>query len=331
MNILVTGATGFIGHHLVKQLVNEGHTCRCLVRRLDGLDSSLYHPLIELYLGDITDPKSLEDIGAGIDVAYHLAGAGHVSSVFSKRNEPSFIINVVGTRNLIKACGLKSVPRFIHFSSTAAMGLIKRPKIDETTPCNPQTPYQKSKYAGELAALEEGAKYGMQVIILRPCMVYGPGGRGEFLKFCRLVNKGLFPQIGLGQNLTPIVHVQDVVRAAVNAKNKGREGQVYLIASDHSPPLADIHKFITEGLKRRRAYFYVPVWLAYSVAFFLECFSSLRDKEPVASRANIISTITGRQFDITKAKTELLYSPRVDMRIGIREVITWYKEHNLLK
>jgi len=325
MNVLVTGATGFIGRRLVGRLVDEGHHCRCLVRQTDGLESIFQKPNVDLFIGDITDPNSLKDIGKEIDVAYHLAGAGHVSSISTKGYEESFNINVRGTRNLVRACGLNSVRRIIHFSSTAAMGLIRRPKIDETSQCRPRTPYQKSKYASEIAVLQEGKKYGMEVIILRPCMVYGPGCKGEFLKFCRLINMGIFPRIGLGKNLTPIVHVNDVVQAAAKSLQKGRPGEVYLIASHESLPLQDVHRFICAGLNVRRPYFYIPVWLAYMTAFFIERVCMITGKEPLVSRMNITSTITGRTFDIQKAMKELSYYPEMALGKSIAHTAGYFK------
>lgn len=330
MNILLTGATGFIGRHLVENLVNEGHFCRCLVRQVVGLESVFYRTNVSLFVGDITDPNSLKDIGKDIDVAYHLAGAGHVSSVSSKGYEESFNINVNGTRNLMRSCGLNSVRRVIHFSSTAAMGLIRRPKIDETIKCRPRTPYQRSKYASEMAALQESRKCGIEVIILRPCMVYGPGGKGEFLKFCRLVNLGIFPRIGLGKNLTPIVHVNDVVQASVKALQKGKSGEVYIIASHESPPLQDIHRYICAGLDIRRPYFYIPVWLAYLTAFFLERVCLITGNEPLVSRMNITSTITGRTFDIQKAMKDLSYCPEMALETSIAHTARYFKAASVL-
>ncbi len=105
-------------------------------------------------------------------------------------------MNVKGTKALLVACGEAGVGRFIHFSSTAAMGLIKAEKIDESIPCNPQTPYQKSKCQSERVALEVGKQLSIEVIVLRPCMVYGPGGKGEFHKFYRLIRRGVFPRVG---------------------------------------------------------------------------------------------------------------------------------------
>jgi nucleoside-diphosphate-sugar epimerase len=330
MNILITGATGFIGKYLLKKLLEKGHHCRCLARSFSEENHIFAHPNSELFEGDVTKPETLQDVGKGMDVAYHLAAAGHVASVSKDDYKTSFNLNVDGTKNIVHACGRDGVRRFIHFSSTAAMGLIKLPKIDETVQCQPKTPYQRSKYESELAAFDTGRQYGMEVIVLRPCMVYGPDGKGEFLKFCRLIKRGIFPRIGLGENLTPIVHVNDVVDAAVNALDKGVAGEAYLIASETSPPLADIFDAITEALQIRRVYFYVPLWIAYSVAFFLERISMVSGKPPVVSRKNIISTATDRVFDIHKAKAELSYNPVRDLKKGVEETTTWFWHQNLL-
>ncbi|UCE19705.1 MAG: NAD-dependent epimerase/dehydratase family protein [Gemmatimonadota bacterium] len=330
MNILITGATGFIGRHLLKQLIQEGHHCRCLVRSLVNKDELFNNSNVRLFQGDVTKPGTLMRMAKGIDVAYHLAAAGHVTSVSKESYKAFFSLNVQGTKNIAETCGQNGVKRFIHFSSTAAMGLIKLPKIDETAPCQPKTPYQKSKYESELAAFEAGGKFGMEVIVLRPCMVYGPGGKGQFLNFCRLIKKGIFPRVGLGENLTPIVHVNDVVQAAVRALFKGKPGEIYLIASETSPPLVDIHKFIAQALKIKRPYFYVPLWIGYMGAFLLEGVSTIYRRDPIVSRKNIISTVTGRVFDIHKAQTELSYHPNEDLRRGIQETVAWFQTNDLL-
>ncbi|MBW1785004.1 MAG: NAD-dependent epimerase/dehydratase family protein [Deltaproteobacteria bacterium] len=330
MNILLSGATGFIGMHLLRRLVEDGHDCRCLVRRKEKSLGISFSEKVQVVEGDITKPASLRDIGRNMDVAYHLAGAGHVSSVHDKEALEAVAINVQGTRNFAEACGRDGVRRFIHFSSTAAMGLIKSQKIDETAPCQPATPYQKSKYESESAASEQAERFGMELLVLRPCMVYGPGGKGEFLKFCRLIQRGVFPRLGSGKNLTPIVHVRDVVAGAVNALHLGENGQIYLIASKSSYPMAELFNYICGAMNFVRPYVYVPVWAALSIAFVLERISVFTGKEPVVSRKNIVSTVTGRIFDIGKASMDLAYSPEVDIRSGIKETVAWFKKSGLL-
>ena len=105
------------------------------------------------------------------------------------------------------------------------MGLIKKPLVDETVACQPSTPYQMSKYESEKVVTEYSEQRQLPGVILRPCMIYGAGEAGEFLKICRLIKKGIFPKIGKGKNLTPIVHVSDVVQAAILSGEKGKPGE----------------------------------------------------------------------------------------------------------
>jgi len=330
MNILITGATGFIGKHLLKALIANGHQIRCLVRKPGNFEQIFYNDNIDLFKGDVTKPETLKGVGKNMDIVYHLAAAGHVAAVSEQAQKAFFDLNVQGTKNLIEACGRNNVKRFFHFSSTAAMGLITLPTIDERVECKPETPYQKSKYQSEMIAFKKGKEQGIEVVVIRPCMVFGPGGEGEFLKFCHLINKGIFPKIGLGQNLTPIVHVEDVVQAAVNALEKATPGEVYLIASETSPKLSEIQKMICEALNINRIYFYVPLWIAYLAGLFFEKISILNGKPPIVSRRNIISTSVDRIFDISKAKTELFFSPSKQLGREISETINWFIKEDRL-
>jgi len=330
MNILITGSSGFIGKYLLKELIAKGHKCRCLLRNTENIDPFFFDDNIELFKGDVTKPETLDSIGKNIDTVYHLAAAGHVAAGSEQAQKSFFDLNVQGTKNLIEACCKNDVKRFFHFSSTASMGLPDNTVIDETVLCNPVTPYQKSKYQSEMMAFKTGKELGIEVIVLRPCMVYGPGGEGEFLKFGRLIKKGIFPRIGLGKNLTPIVHVEDVVQAAVNALEKATPGEVYLIASETSSKLSEIQKMICEALNINRIYFYVPLWIAYLAGLFFEKISILNGKPPIVSRRNIISTSVDRTFDISKAKSDLGYNPSKILANEIKNTVEWYLKSKLI-
>ena len=329
MRALVTGGTGFIGQHLLRALRERGVGCRALARpesdtaALAGLD-------IEWARGDLTDPASLRGIAAGVDVVYHLAATGHVAALTEEEYRRFRQVNVEGTRNLLAACQGERLSRFVHFSSTAAMGTIRRKRIDETTPCQPITPYQKSKRESELAALAAWRQWGVPVVALRPCMVYGPGGAGEFVKFCRLFARGVFPRVGRGANLTPLVHVADVVQAAWLAGERGRPGEVYLVAGERSYPLAELRAEILAALGLRRPYLYLPLWLALAGAGALEIMSKITGGAPPVTRRNILSTTASRVFDIGKARAELGYRPAVALQKGVRETVGWCQERGLL-
>lgn len=329
MRVLVTGATGFIGAHLVQALISEGNSCRCLVRRTSDL-SGLKELGAEIFSGDLTDPKSLQGVARDIDIVYHLAAEGHVSAVSDNANKRFKKINVHGTENLAKECLDAPINRFIHFSSTAAMGLINRHILDESIPCEPSTPYQISKFDSEQIILSFWKEHSFPGLVLRPCLVYGPGEGSEFLKLCRLIKKGLFPKIGKGLNLMPIVHVKDVVDAAIIAARKGRLGEIYLIASQRSFQLEYIRRLILEVMGIKRPYIYVPESWAILVAGIIERLAEISRSTPIVTRKNIKSTITDRKFDISKARRELGYMPSVGIKFGIEKTVEWYLQKGLL-
>ena len=324
MNALVTGGTGFVGRRLVAALAARGDAVRCLVRPtsnravLDGV------PRVEFVVGDLTQADTLAGVADGVDVVFHLAAEGHVSAISDEAFRRFVAVNVDGTRNLLRECAGKSVQRFIHFSSTAAMGLIKKPLVAEADEPQPRTPYQRSKLESERAALATGDECGVPVTVLRPCMIYGVGGKGEFYKFFRLMRKGLFPRVGLGRNLTPLVHVDDVVQAAVKAGDQGRPGEVYLVASARSFPLAGIREHILRACGVKKPYWYVPAWAMYAVAWLAEQAAKLTGKAPVVTVRNVANTVYDREFSIAKARDHLGYEPQVPLADGVRETIAWF-------
>ncbi len=329
MKALVTGGTGFIGSYLVKAIRGSGHECRCLVRPTSDA-AHLREVGAELVVGDVTDRASLRGVAGGTDVVFHLAAAGHVTAASEEAFRAFTAINVDGARNLAEECAGAGVQRFVHFSSTAAMGLVRQPVVDETTPPQPRTPYQRSKLASEEAVLAVWRERGLPVVIVRPCMVYGPGGRGEFLKICRLLARGLFPKVGWGRNLTPAVFVSDVVAGALLVAERGRPGDVYLLAGSQSWPMADIRRVLLAELGRWRPYPYVPVWLALLAADMLERWARWRDTVPLVTRPNIESTVFDRVISIEKARRELGWEPQVDLGEGMQRTVRWFRAEGLL-
>ena len=331
MKILITGATGFIGSHLVKALIEDGHICRCLVRKTSNIGNLKSLDNVEIKYGDITDKSSLKGIVEGIDIVYHLAAIGHISAASFKTYRIYYMNNVMGTKNLVEEClRERNIKRFVYFSSTAAMGLLKMPIVDETVKCRPRTPHQKSKYDCEQLLLKYWKEAHFPVIILRPCMVYGPIGKGEFFKIIKWAKRGMLPKIGKGKNLTPIVHVNDVVQAALLAMHKGRLGEAYIIADRKSYEFDEIRNIIVKALNIRRPYPYVPVVIAKKIAILLEMIAKLYGGIPIVNHFNIESTITDRVFSIDKARRELGYEPKVKLEDGIKQTIEWLRENGYI-
>ncbi len=330
MNILITGSAGFIGRHLVKALVKEGHHCRCLVRKASNIEELKKLENIEFVYGDIRNRESLRGVVKDMDIVYHLAAIGHVSSVSNKTYEMYRVNNLQGTKNLVEECLEIPIKRFIYFSSTAAMGLLKLPIVDESAVCCPKTLHQTSKHDCEELLMKYWYEFKFPVIIMRPCMVYGHTAKGEFYKMTRLIDKGIFPRVGKGKNLTPIVHVDDVVQAVILAMNKSRLGEAYIIASEKSYELSKLWNITVDSLEDKRTYFYIPTTVAKLVAFVCELIAKTYGGIPLVNRRNIESTVTDRVFSIEKAKKELGYTPKVNLEEGIKQTVKWYKENGYL-
>lgn len=322
---LVTGGAGFVGAYLVRALVAAGERVRVL-----GRGAALPPELaalrdVERWRGDVTRPETLVGACQGVSRVFHLAACGHVSALSKEAEEEFTRVNVHGTRHMLQACAGHGVEKFVHFSSTAAMGLIRKSQINELDAPEPVTPYQKSKLASEQMALRLGDELQIPTIVLRPCMIYGVGGKGEFNKFAQLMRRGLFPRVGLGRNLTPLVHVRDVVKGALLAAERGRAGEVYLIASASSIPLEELRRHVVRAWGSGRFYPFVPTQLMLGIAHLFEVGSRLTGTRPPATRQNIASTVQGREFSIDKSRAELGYEPEVSFAQGIAETVSWFK------
>lgn len=330
MRVLLTGATGFIGGHLIPKLLEKGYEIIFLSRdkkKAQTLKESF--PSISDIIGDTTQIDSLQNLPLDVDYIIHLAAMGHVSAISQKAFDQFISINEGGTKNLIEYYrNSNTLKKFVHFSSTAAMGPAQTPLLNEKSTPNPVTPYQKSKLRSEIIVQNAVKKYSFPAVIVRPCMVYGVGGYGEFYKFCRLMRKGIFPKVGLGQNLTPLVYVDDVADGALLAMENGNTGEVYLIASQTSIPMDTMRKIIVKNIGCKVPYIYVPSFLALAGAFSVEKIFGAIGREPIVTYSNIKSTITDRTFDISKASSRLGYVPQMSFEKGIRKTIEWYRENN---
>jgi len=321
---LITGATGFIGPHLVKKLAGEGHLCRCLVRNSSQTDF-LKAAGVELVEGDITRPESLQGIADGIDRVLHMATLGHMSN-FSVTESMFEAINVHGTRNIMAEALRAGVRRIVHCSTVAAMGICTEVPATEESVCNPHHPYGRSKLQAEQMVLGMVKDQDLPAVIIRFSMVYGPGDPRDILKLTRLARKGLFPKVGSKPKLTPLIHVDDAIQGLLLAADKGDPGEKYLITNQDSLPFDEIRKILQSALGVTRLPLYVPEWAALSIASLAEKIFPLIGKTPPVARKNIESTLADRVFSIDKAQREIGFNPQVDPVAGLKATVEWYKE-----
>ena len=324
MNFLITGATGFVGPHLIKKLLRQGHTCKCLVR--PGNESKIdLKEGVSIINGDITRPETLAGTAEGADCLLHLATLGHMSN-FTVTEKMFFDINVRGTINVMREALRAGVQKIVHCSTVAAMGICDEIPSTEKTQCNPHHPYGRSKLQAESEVLKMVRESSLPASIVRFSMVYGPGDPRDILKLTRMAKKGIFPKVGKRPKLTPLIHVQDAVDGLLLACEKGMPGEIYLITNKQSEPFDTIRETIQEALGLKKRALYVPEWVALTAAAIIEKIFTLIGKSPPVARKNIESTLADRVFSVEKAIRELGFDPKIDPEQGLRDTVLWYKE-----
>jgi nucleoside-diphosphate-sugar epimerase len=282
---------------------------------------------VDIFIGDVSQPETLEGVADQIDCVLHLATLGHMSN-FSVPEEMFESVNVAGTRNIMNKALRAGVKRIVHCSSVAAMGICDENPATEESRCFPHHPYGKSKFKAENVVRAMVKNQHLPASIIRFSMVYGPGDWRDMLKLTRLAKKGLFPKIGNRPKLTPLIHVDDAIQGIFLASEKAEPGETYLITNSQSEPFDRIRQILQEALGVRRLPLYVPESAALFSASIIEKLFSFLGKAPPVARKNIESTIADRVFSIKKAKRELGFSPTVDPETGITETVRWYMENN---
>lgn len=327
MKILVTGSTGFIGSYFIPMLLHQGHTVKLLVRNEEKA-RKLFGNTCDYHIGDITDRSSLKGCCDGIDIVFHLV-AKSGNDLPTKENFEIFRkINVEGTENIIAEC--TNVKKFIYVSSTAAMGLVKENPISEKSKCNPELPYQVSKYEAE-NLIRKKCKDSFPGIIVRPSKVYGVNETNyTYLTLAKLVKKGFFLKIGNGHNYTSNIYVHDFARFLVCLVDNGRIGETYIVSSDKSIDFIESGKIIADELGIQLRVVKISPYIMLMASSILERIFTILGRKPVVTRRNIQMTLQDRVYDVSKVKREVGFTPEVSMEEGIRKVIRWYKKKGIV-
>lgn len=327
MKILVTGSTGFIGSYFIPMLLHQGHTVKLLVRNEEKA-RKLFGNTCDYHIGDITDRSSLKGCCDGIDIVFHLV-AKSGNDLPTKENFEIFRkINVEGTENIIAEC--TNVKKFIYVSSTAAMGLVKENPISEKSKCNPELPYQVSKYEAE-NLIRKKCKDNFPGIIVRLSKVYGVNETNyTYLTLAKLVKKGFFLKIGNGHNYTSNIYVHDFARFLVCLVDNGRIGETYIVSSDKSIDFIESGKIIADELGIQLRVVKISPYIMLMASSILERIFTILGRKPVVTRRNIQMTLQDRVYDVSKVKREVGFTPEVSMEEGIRKVIRWYKKKGIV-
>lgn len=321
--VLVTGATGFVGRHLVKRLSDMGYSVRALVRK--GRDISSLDRSVDVIYGDITDPISLKDAVQGTVMVYHLAAVVTLAGVPDKL---FWEVHVKGTENILNASLRHGAKRFIHISTCGVHGDIGNPPASEDSPIRTQDIYQKTKAEAEKVVMGFGE--GVPAVIIRPTGVYGPGDM-RLLKLFRLINNKRFFMVGSGKTFFHPVYIDDLIDSLILAGEVEKAvGKVFIIGGERYLTLNDLTNTIAKTLGVSLRKIHLPVFPVKTLAAIIEFVCKPLNIEPPIYRRRIDFFTKNRAFDISKAKKILGYQPKVAIEDGIRLTVDWYRKERLL-
>ena len=320
---LVTGATGFTGGHLCERLAKDGHSVRALVRDTNRC-ADLQRWGIELVPGDLRDPESLNRATRGIDVVYHIAALFRPENVSRK---DMWETNVQGTKNILIAATRSGVRRFVHCSTVGVHGDIKNPPANEQTPYGPGDYYQESKTEGELLALQCAAEGRIPVAVFRPGGIYGPRDL-RFLKLFKAIKSRGFVMLGSGKVLYQMIYIDDLIDGILLCGTHEKAiGNTYILTGEEPVTLNRLVHLIAEVLGVRPSRLRFPVTPVYLAGLLCELICKPLGINPPLYRRRVDFFRKTRSFDISKAKRDLGFKPKTELKTGIRQTADWYREY----
>ncbi len=326
MRALVTGATGFVGGHVVEALAARGDAVTVLARSA-ARAAPLARFGVTVALGTLDDPPALAAAVGGAEVVYHLAGATAAATLADYLR-----VNADGTRRLLAAVRTSAphLARFVYVSSQAALGPSPAgARLAEDAPCRPVTPYGRSKLAGEEAV--RGAA-GIPWTIVRPPAVYGPGDR-EFLTMFKMAQRGLAPVFGGGSQQLSLVCAPDLADAIVRAgTTTAAAGRTYHAAHPEAVTTRELVLAIGRALGRTPAILPIPGAVATPIVAAIGAVAAARGKPSVLNRDKMAEFLAPAWLlDAGAAERDLGWRARLDVAEGTRMTAAWYRREGWLR
>ena len=335
--ILVTGATGLIGSHLVEKLAAEGKNIRILVMRnpLQPIENQTLNELkrlnIEIIYGDLRDKDSLKPALAGISTVFHCAAISRPMNIPKKMY---YDINTQGTKNLLKTCLEQNIDKYLHISAISVLGVSPdgHPlKEDEYQPEKFLDDYDLSKKQAESIVLDFYKYHNLPIVILRPTMIYGPRCVARLTMFKYIRNR-IFPLFHKGKSRMEFCYIDNLITGILLAASSSKAlGQIYNLSDERAYQMREVIETIAQELGVKLCPIpglMVPAKvLGYLVEIAGKIFGFYHPFSP-----QVVDWMSYDRcvYNINKAKQELGYHPKVSLQEGIKRSVQWYRNNNLI-
>ena len=324
-SVLITGASGFLGYHIISAALDKNLEVYAAVRKNSQIDHLKGLAVKYVYL-NYEDVDALGKVIEDNTINYIIHAAGVTKAV---KQEDYNHVNATYSVNLAKAVNMKEnyFKKMVFISSLAAAG----PSADDVTliteksSARPVTAYGRSK----LLAENELAKVAIPLIILRPTAIYGPRDKDIFI-ILKTVSKGFDPYMGRFLQQLSFVHASDVADVAVHALFLNESG-IYNIADGNSYNRYQFADTTKKILNKKAVRFHIPMPLIKVLAYFLETINGWVNKPSVINREKLYELAAKNwSCDISKARRELNFNPRFNLESGLKDSIAWYRNNKLL-
>lgn len=319
--VLVTGATGFVGTHLVRELLRRGANVRAFGRNRDVLDA-VEVAGAEAVTGDLRDSESVRGACRGVSLVYHV---GAFSAPWGDVREFE-AVNVGGTRHVLDGCRAAGVGRLVYVSSPSVTfdgnDCIRQ---TESTPYPVRfvSPYSHTKKEGE--DLVNIARGELETVIVRPKAVFGPGDTSLLPRLLRAARAKRLPQIGTGNNRVDLTYVDNVVHALLLAGESAAVGNTYTITNGdpgaNAPCLWGVIGHVLASLRLPTIQRSVPLSVALALAGSAEAMAKITGREPFLTRYSALILTRTQTYDISAARRDLGYAPVVSLDEGLARTI----------
>ena len=318
---LVTGATGFIGSHLVRGLTARSHPVRALVH-CTPLLPDLIEAGVQEVNGDLNQPETLKTAMDDVDRIFHCA------ALVSDWGDPEAFVrtNVTGVANLLAAAKLSGVRRFIHLSTTDVYGHPNRPVDEDALLRTRGWPYGDTKIAGERLVWNEHDTDHLDVTVIRPANVYGVGSLSFVDEIATLLHHREMVHMGWTQRPAGLCHVDslvDAIRAA--ADNPTSRGRAYNVTDGSTVTWRQFINDLADAIGSGRPRLVLPRPIAYLAGWCMEkIYAQQRDaSRPLLTRMAVEIFTTNQAFAIDRARRELGYRPRRQFAEALPEMVRW--------
>lgn len=325
--VLITGASGFVGYHLIEEAIDAGLEVYAAVRPDSDTSHLTAFKLQYVQLDYSSVPGLKQELEAKqYDYIIHAAG-----TTKAKTKEAYDLVNAVYTRNLATAAMEAEInlEKFVFVSSLAALGPLSdlSAQIQDGTPPHPVTNYGASKLLAELYLSKLTA---LPLITIRPTAVYGPREKDLFILF-NSINNGLEPHIGSFKQQLSFVYVKDLVRVIVKALTVPMQHKAYNISDGSGYDRYALAVFAKKALNRKTFKFHLPVSLVAMLATLMDFFYAKSKDTPALNKEKMAElTAVNWACTIEGAKADLAYEPEYNLEKGVRQTIKWYKLNNWL-